>query len=526
VTETAVSPEPAGAPRSMQSLQDFEPLLLAELIVLRAAASGGIAKVGYRRPRRPTPDVRLRAEFLTFLARGGGPGAPVVGRNLQIVGACIIGRIRLDHAEVPMSLWLYRCQLGASPRLDGAHIQGSLSFVDSSMPGLYAEGCRIDGDLSFASGSQVDGEVRLMAARIGGDLCASHARISGTLDDAGSRSVALNLDRMVLAGTARLDAGFAAAGQVRMQQARIEGDLDCSGATFDAIGDASWGENAAPLLLDRARIGGALVLRDLQGPLQGASLMQARASTLRDDAGTWGQHHLLDGFAYSSFGAEAPTDAPMRLDWLARQDVAHLGSDYRPDPWRRVIKALRRAGQDRSAREVAIGREQHLRQAGLIGRGAPSALRWAVRGAHDLFGMCAGYGHRPLRLLVGAAAVWLLCGMLFWAAAERGALAPSAQMLLADPRLASCRPDCAQLPATAPTFQPFVHSLDVLLPLVDLRQQRHWAPARDAMAIDVERWIGTPLVQLLTWFEGAFGWIAALTLLAAVTGLTDRDRRV
>ncbi|HKW84826.1 MAG TPA: hypothetical protein VJN68_13835, partial [Burkholderiaceae bacterium] len=60
-------PDPAAAP----TLQDFEPLLLAESVLLRAAARGDIAKVGYQRPRTPAPDVRLRAEFLAFLARGG-----------------------------------------------------------------------------------------------------------------------------------------------------------------------------------------------------------------------------------------------------------------------------------------------------------------------------------------------------------------------------------------------------------------------------------------------------------------------
>ena len=152
------------------TLQDFEPLLLAELILLRAAATGEIAKVGYRRPRTATPDVRLRAEFLAFLARGGGAGAPVAGRRLQVLGACIIGRLDLRGADVPMSLWLYRCVFGAVPSIEGAHVGGSLSFPDCALPGLHAEGCRIDGELAFNSGCEVHGELNLARARIGGDL--------------------------------------------------------------------------------------------------------------------------------------------------------------------------------------------------------------------------------------------------------------------------------------------------------------------------------------------------------------------
>ena len=60
--------------------------------------------------------------------------------------------------------------------------------------------------------------------------------------------------------------------------------------------------------------------------------------------------------------------------------------------------------------------------------------------------------------------------------------------------------------------------------LVDLQQQRHWAPARNALAVDLERSIGVPLLTTLTWFEAACGWLACLTLLGCITGLIDRDR--
>lgn len=568
---------PAAPPR--RALCDFEPLLPAEQIVLRATAAGDIAKVGYRRPHAPAPDVRLRAGFLDFLARGGGEGTRIHGRRLQIVGAFIVGRVDLACTRVPMSLWLYRCAFASAPLLDGARVAGSVTFADCAMPGLQAQACRIDGELALNAGCHIDGdlllmharvgrdlncermhlrgggqagpplrrrldadsariggdvvltdgfeavgEVRFMAARIGGDFRAGSARLAADLDESGARGVALDLDRARVAGSVRLDAGFSAAGQVRLQRARIDGDLDCSGAAFDAAGDASWGENSAALLLDRARIGGSLNLRQLQGPLQGASLADARAGALLDDASTWGQHHVLDGFTYTRLATGAPTDAPMRLDWLERQLAAHLGADFRPDPWRRLIQVLHHMGRGPSARDVAIGRERHLRRAGLIGLGAPPALRWLARLGHDVFGVFAGYGHRPLRLVASAAVVWLLCGGLYWNAAERGAFAPSAALVLAEPRLAKCRPACTQLPLTVTPFQPFLYSLDVLVPLIDLRQERHWAPARDALASDAEAWIGVPPLLLLIWTEALCGWIASVALLFSLARRAHRER--
>lgn len=566
---------PHVAPRDdLPTLQPFEPLWPAELIVLQAAAAGAIAKVGFQRPQGPSPNTRVRAAFLGFLARGGGAGAPVGGRRLQVVGAWIEGRLDLAWARVPMSLWLYRCTFQAAPVLEGARIAGSLSFPDCALPGLNAESCEVDGDLALNSGCRVDGEllltratvgrdlncdrmrlgggqdrrqpagrlvadgatiagdvlltggfeaageVRFKAARIGGDLRAGNAHLTAGLDAAGTRGVALDLDRSQVGGSVRLDAGFSAAGQVRMQQARIEGDLDGSRAAFDAVGDARWGDHSAALLLDRAQIGGALVLRHLQDPLQGASLVDAQVGTLADDASTWGQHHVLDGFAYRRFAADAPTDAPGRLDWLTHQRAAHLGDDFRPDPWRRLIDVLRRTGHEHSAGSVAIGRERHLRRAGLIGRCAPRAQRGLARLAHGLFGLLAGYGHRPLRLLACAIVVWLACSGVYWAAAERGAMAPSAALRLAEPRLAHCPPDCEALPNTVPAFQPFVYSLDVLLPLLDLQQVRYWAPVRPADTRSAAGWRGPPPLTLLTWLEALCGWSligVGLTMLARST---------
>ncbi|MEP6877067.1 MAG: hypothetical protein ABI887_22115 [Burkholderiales bacterium] len=543
------------------TLQDFEPLLLAELILLRAAANGSIAKIGYQRPRNATPDVCLRAEFLAFLARGGGAGAPVAGGRLQLLGACIVGRLDLSRCRVPVSLWMYRCVLAVAPQFDGAQVTGSLSFPDSALPGLNAEAARIDGELAFNAGCSVHGELNLARARIGrdlncermhlqasskfantlpcrlvadgvqiggdvilsggvdatgalsfdsarihGDLRASGAHVSAELDAGGSRGAALNLDRARIGGDVLLGAGFSAAGQVRLLRTRIGGDLDCRGADFDAIGDAGWGD-AAAVLLDRAQIGGVLNLQQLQRPLEGSSLIDTRAGTLLDDAQTWGAHHTLDGFSYARFGATAPTDATMRLGWLATQRAGHFGNEFRPEPWQRVIKVLRRMGRDDHATEVAIGRERHLRRSGLIGRDAPAALRWLPRLGHALFGAFAGYGHRPLRVLIGACVLWLACAGVYWTADENGLMAPT------QPQPKSAR--------GAVHLQALAYSLDVLLPLIDLRQQRRWAPA----VADDKLTSPAALVQALSWFEAACGWLATLTLLAIATGLTDRDRR-
>jgi hypothetical protein len=527
-------------------LSDFEPLSRAERLLLEAFGSGGIARVGYRRPQSPSSDVTLRAEFLAFLAHGGSASAPGAGRRIELLGAWVTGRFSLQGAAVPVSLWMFRCVFESTPLLDGARITGSVGFPDCALPGLRAEACRIAGGLSLNSGCVVSGEVRLsratiardlncdrgrfgsgdtpapgrqplvadgaciggdvrigdgleahgevrlVGARIDGDLHAAGARLNGCVDADGARQVALNLDRIRVAGDVVLDGGFSAAGSVRMERARVAGSVDASGAAFDIVGDATWSDGAA-LRLDGARIDGSLFLRRLQTPLLGASLVGTRVGELVDDASTWGQLQVLDGFRYARLGPGAPLDARFRLGWLARQKPAHLDADFRPQPWRQAIKVMRRMGHDSSARGIAIGREAQLHRIGRIGAGLPRAWRWIPRLGHRLFGLVAGYGHRPLRLLGCMAVMWLGCALLYQMCLDHGAMAP---------------------------VHPLLFSLERLLPMLDLMQP-HGAVVAPVDGADP--W--AELLHAVVVTEVLLGWAASLTLLAMIAGWTDRDAR-
>ena len=75
-------------------------------------------------------------------------------------------------------------------------------------------------------------------------------------------------------------------------------------------------------------------------------------------------------------------------------------------------------------------------------------------------------------------------------------------------------------------FNPLAYSLDVILPLVDLQQEKDWAPMIPTpKAVWWEELRGTGWkhrARLVLWAETLFGWLASLLLVAIVSGLTKR----
>ncbi len=544
-------------------LSAFQPLRPAEQLVVRAFADDDIARVGLRRPLVPSLDITVRGALVAHLARSGGAGEGPPHR-VQIVGAWIEGPVNLRDTSIAESLWFFRCVFDASLRFDGARIAGSLSFPGCLLPGLRADDCTIAGDLALNAGCTVrldvrlarttvgrnlnlgraqlrsgdrvdmqvprrliaddarvagdalltdgfeaDGDVRLVGLRVVGDLRASSARLSGHVNGDGQRGDALNLDLAHVAGSVVLDTGFSAAGSVRLRRAQIDGDLDCTQAAFDAFNDMGW-RGAVAFAIDRARIGGSLVLARLKQPLSRATLAGTSVGTLHDDDTSWGESLVLDGFAYRQLAAPAPASSGFRIEWLQRQEPAHMGRDFRAQPWHQLIRVFRRMGLPAAARDVAVAREVQLRRVGRVGAAAPQRLRWLPRLAHRVFGWLAGYGHRPWRPAAAMLAVWLGCAAVYTIAAERGAIEPTV-VWQANERA---------LPPSYPAFNPLVYSLEHLIPFVDLQQRHLWSAAGGRAVAD--GW--STAARIVAWHEAVLGWAGWLLVALCLISASNRRR--
>jgi hypothetical protein len=447
-----------------RTLAEFWPdIRECEKKLLEACRDGRVAGFnGGKRPEtEPAEKQRLRPDFVRFLCLGGDEHAPAHEKGVQIIGGWIEGGLDLEACHLPNDVII-----------QSSVIDGDLTLLDASCEGIYL---------------------------------------------AGSRIKALEGGRVVTKGGIHLDDGFHASGIVRLIGAQISGELSCIGGRFEKA-------NGRALSCDGAVITGGFFFRDLAGFEGSASLANLSVGALLDDSASWamGKGHILDGFRYGII-ADGPTDAIRRIAWLDNQRPEDLsGAGFCPQPWQQLIRTLRRMGHAGEADEVAIAFQKQRRRAGQVNT-------FLGRVLHRGFGLIAGYGYKPIRLFKIMLGVWLCSTVIYQAAMVHGIMAPSNPMVFNHKHYQDCRPvignrndkidqgkfvdwtNCAMGPLEYTTFSPALYSLDLILPLVELQQDKDWAPMmqKPAALKDANgNWVYDPGTTLETtskwWPAGVF----------------------
>ena len=530
----AANPAPDAQPRNKPKrpahlahgrwLGDFPKLSAAEKKLLAACAMGEPCRLGVARPEESDTAKTIRAGLIRFVALGGDLENPVHENGVQLYGAWISGELRLNSASSVARLRLVRCTFIGEIHAQDANLI-VLNLEGSHIPKLNADRVQISGSLFLRKGFSSTGEIRLLGARIGGNLDCGGGSF-GSADDKGHpRGDALIADR-ITTKSVLLGAGFSAIGEVRLLGAHISGNLDCSGGSFSNADKAGKAIGKA-LIIDGAEISDGLFVRNARftGLID---LTTAHAGSLLDDRECWPKASLfLDGFRYDRI-AESPTDADSRIDWLNRQTPDHLIKDFRPQPWEQLIKVLREMGHPYEASKLAMEKQRRWRKSWGIALWRPRAV------FHAIYGIVAGYGYRPWWTVGWMTAVCFLCSLAYYAGRYDGLFGPTSPpiQLSKDLAAAGCgdggtpgkiywtSPECP-MPPEYTSFQPFIYSLDVLLPFVDLQQENDWAPI-----VSNER--GQPLIaghllRFLMWFEVLFGWLSSVLLAAVAGNLVKKD---
>ncbi|MFI0446758.1 hypothetical protein [Actinomadura sp. 6N118] len=389
-----------------------------------------------------------------------------VGGHLILDGARLTnpGRLALkaDALTVERSLFCRDGFVAAGEvRLTGAQVGGVCNLTGARLtnPGgraLSAIRLAVGGDLMCRDGFVAEGELRLNGAHVGGQIEFDGARL---VNPGGHviEGLGMTVDQNLF-----FRDGFAAEGEVYLIGTRVGGRLSFIDAELS---------NPQGLALDLEAVSArALVLRLGRAPAGGIDLTNVQVESFRDDAVSWQPSRVtLRGFTFGTLEHDE-IDVRTRLRRLAEQPEGYV-----PQPYDQLAQAYRRDGREEAARRVAIAKQWHRRKVlGPFGRLA----NW-------LLFLTVGYGYRTW-----LAAVWLAG-------------------LLAVGSLVFARADMKQADPKGPAFHAFAYTLDVLLPIVDLGQQKAWNPE------------GT--VVYWSWTLIAAGWILTTAVVAGLTGIIKRD---
>jgi len=395
--------------------------------------------------------------------------------DVNLLGTHVEGEVGLVDANISG-------QLACTYRIvDVRPERACLEVTTLSNPGgkaLNADGISA-GNVFLLGATHVNGEVRLLGANIRHEL----ACLEGTtLSSPGGE--ALNADgisaRSVILRRTHVN------GEVRLLGANIRYQLAClEGTTLSSLGGEA-------LNAEGCHVGGTLIFRLGEAAVGTVSLAYAQVGTLAYDLASWPDTYDLVGFSYHSLAGDQ--DLAGRLRWISNS------SPFSPHVYTQLAEVYRRSGHEGLARQVAIRREQ--------GRGRQRDLSRWVRAWSRFLGLTVAYGYQPWRALVPLVVLFVVGSFLF--------SRPPAQKVMVHPSTKIERPiSAATCHKFYPCFSPSVYVLDILLPIVDLNQERNWVPAR------TRPWGGW--YEVLTWVLIASGWILTTAVVAGIGSLWRRE---
>ncbi|MEJ2089140.1 MAG: hypothetical protein P8Y69_11855 [Gammaproteobacteria bacterium] len=201
----------------------------AERLVLDSIESAGSVDLS----ARPAGDRRIGASFLQALISGSEatwprPGGPLSIRGADISGA--LGPLPGRPAELGLATLVFRdCTFDSPVDLGGSDFL-MLRFIDCTLPALVGASLTTKADLDL-SGSCFTGVHEHMSDLLQVGTCAVHlcnARIGG---------------RLVMRSTQQ--SRFTANGIVRLDGARVDGDVAFEGALLDGLGDVALSARSA-----------------------------------------------------------------------------------------------------------------------------------------------------------------------------------------------------------------------------------------------------------------------------------------
>jgi hypothetical protein len=481
--------------------QDKPDLTDTERRLWDAYPTGTVVELGDDRPDGTDDPSRLvRAEVIAALLLGAREGMPGRVPAVRLSGARVTGALNVSGGEVGCELRLRHCVLDETPDFSNARAR-QIRFGDCAMPGFDGGGLRVDGFFSL-SGSEIDGEIRLLRgyasggfrmngvrinnpdgyalfaggltvevgtfirdADITGGIRLTGARMTGGLfmegtSLRGEAHYALDCDNILVEDRMECSEGFTADGTVRLRGARVNGTLSFHNGALRAPGERA-------LHMSHSEVK-ELILTPRE-PIQGVvALGYSTIDVILDRADVWPSDLRLNGLVYQTLRGEPESK---RLDWVNRDPEG-----FRPQPYEHLAGYLRRIGREDLYRKCQLAKQRARRR-----HLNPISRTWGV-----LLDWTVGYGYRPW-----ISGLWLVLLVAL------GTVVFSVH-----------HPHTIRQPGERPHFHAFVYTLDLMLPLETFGQRSAWDPAG---------W-----TDWLAWGLTGAGWFLATALIAGVARVLRR----
>jgi hypothetical protein len=414
-------------------------------------------------------------------------------------------------------------------RLPGASITGQFSCRDAHLTGrdkdgdaLMADRITVSGGVLLDKGFTAAGAVRLLRARVTGQLSCNGAQITRP----NTRGNALAANEITVGSDVLLNEGFRAEGAVKFSGARIDGCLSLVDGTIDG---------PVALMAEGATIGQQLVWSPRRRVTGLVSLERTQVHRLDDDWRKFGAYWpngglrgrlLLAGFVYDGFGGEGRATSLQRLIWIRSQhrkptlfmeskavqtskagQMDQTGKPRRQggfdaQPYEQLARVYRQSGQDSEARQIAIAQRNDLRTYATLGR-------WRRLGS-QLLDVTIKHGYQPLRAVVMLLVVYLVAAGLFWVAQNQAdVMVPKGA---SSSQLAPAAKHCT---SAYPCFSPAGFAMDVTIPIIKTGQSDSWRVNAAADFGWVYLWG--------TWIFTGVGWALTTLAVAGYTGLIRKD---
>lgn len=489
----------------------FEDCVFDETVTLQECDVKALAFRSCTLPALAGRGVRVAGDLTITETRIGGIdlfGARVDGQ-LWLTGSHVEDHdpessyaINAPSIQVTGGLYARHLTARGGINLWGAAIGSRLELHDATLSAdhlaLRAPGITTQLDVDLAH-CRIEGGIDLFGARVGGQLWLTNTHVEATED-----GYAISAPQIEVAGGFYAN-GLTVHGGLNLWGASIQAGLELNDATLVAdrlalrapkltvSGDLSLGTKSTvsgAIDLSTASIGECLNLTYRVQEEHELSLSESQVKSLRlgiepaghvsvdlrgatvtsfiDTRTSWPRVLKLDRMTYETLRPLLP--ALERLQWLSRNEDSRS-----PQPHEQLARQYREAGHDHDARTVLLAKY----------RNRTRQLRFPLRLWGHLQDITVGYGYRPLRALA-----WLV-GLTVITSVGSAAWEPH------------------PVTSSAPPFNAVVHALDVVLPILDLGQEKSYSA--DGFG------------RVVVWVAILAGWLLTSTVVASITRAVSRN---